>query len=61
MEAANVSIHRATPNNSDEINHVIDTVEPDVCIFDRFVTEEMFGHYVHNRRPDCLRVVGMCC
>lgn len=30
---------------------------PDVCVFDRFSTEEMFSHHVHRHCPSALRVL----
>jgi hypothetical protein len=46
-------------NNREAISDVLRSVRPDVCIFDRFVTEEQYGHHVRDIAPDCLRVVGM--
>lgn len=32
---------------------------PDVAIFDTFVCEEKFSHYIHAKFPNCLKVLDL--
>lgn len=32
---------------------------PDIAIFDTFVAEEMFSHYVHTKFPSCMKVLDL--
>jgi hypothetical protein len=36
---------------------VLEAVQPDVCVFDRFTLEEMFGWMVRKHAPAALRVL----
>ena len=42
---------------NDEAQFVAAVGQPDVCVMERFMTEEMFGHYLYAHCPGCVRVL----
>lgn len=55
---AGVATYMCTQNNEDAVMGVLEAVRPHICLFDRFVTEEQFGHYVERLAAPAMRVVG---
>lgn len=43
--------------NCDSFNAFIQTLKPEIVLFDRFTTEEQFGWRVEEELPDCLRIL----
>jgi glycosyltransferase involved in cell wall biosynthesis len=43
--------------NSSSFDHFVEELNPDVVVFDRFMTEEQFGWRVAEHCPDALRVL----
>lgn len=43
--------------NHDSFNSFLSNLQPDMVLFDRFITEEQFGWRVEDSLPDCLRVL----
>lgn len=43
--------------NSESFDHFVREVNPDVVIFDRFMTEEQFGWRVHSSVPEAIRIL----
>jgi hypothetical protein len=31
----------------------------DVAVFDTFIAEEFFSHYVHKKYPNCLKILDL--
>lgn len=55
---AGVATYTCTQNNEEAVVRVLEAVRPHICVFDRFVTEEQFGHYVERLSASAMRVVG---
>jgi hypothetical protein len=51
--------HVCQPNREDDFVDVLQKSRPDVVIFDRFYTEEMFSHIVEKHMPNVCRVLDM--
>jgi hypothetical protein len=56
-EAVNLTGVHTTPPNGPEFECVLKQVKPDVVVFDRVSTEEMFGWQVHTHAPDAVRIL----
>jgi len=56
LEAMGVQTHSVAVNDAD-FDQWIQSLAPDVVIFDRFMTEEQFGWRVAEQCPDALRVL----
>ena len=50
-----VATHYCPPNDEAHFQTVAGT--PDICVFEKFPTEEMFSYQVHRLFPNCLRVL----
>ena len=46
------------PNNYREADKFFNRYEyvPNVSLFDTFISEEKYSHFVHRKFPDCLKV-----
>lgn len=43
--------------NDESFDHFVHEVNPDVVLFDRFMTEEQFGWRVHSTVPEAIRIL----
>eukprot|EP00891_Asterochloris_glomerata_P003663 jgi/Astpho2/3663/e_gw1.00059.37.1_t len=47
------------PNREQQLTAILEQAPPDICIFDRFYTEEAFSFRVREVAPEALRVLDM--
>ena len=57
QQEAGIQGFRCASNDSLAVQQVLKEVKPDVCMFDRFVMEEQFGHAVHSFNPNIVSVL----
>lgn len=43
--------------NNSSFDHFVKTLDPDLVVFDRYMTEEQFGWRVAEHCPDCIRIL----
>lgn len=54
-------LHNVSPENMDSVFYAFKKIKGslDIAIFDTFVAEEKFSHFVHRRFPNCLKVLDL--
>lgn len=57
FEELGVKAHALGAINSSLVDECVAEIQPDLVIFDRFITEEMFGWRVRNVCPDAAHVI----
>jgi hypothetical protein len=57
FEALGVKAHGLAAINSNDVDECVKRIQPDLVIFDRFITEEMFGWRVRSICPEAAHVV----
>ncbi|KAL4430412.1 hypothetical protein ABPG74_013262 [Tetrahymena malaccensis] len=59
---SNVKIYEADYNNFESMDILLSkqlNFVPDIAIFDTFVCEEKFSHYIHTKFPNCMKVLDL--
>ncbi|GAB4821957.1 hypothetical protein N2152v2_009003 [Parachlorella kessleri] len=59
LESQGVPAIHCAPNREEELAGILQAVNPDVCVFDRFYAEEAFSFRVRDLAPGALRVLDM--
>ena len=59
VERLGAMTHVCQPNREGDFVDILEKSRPDVVIFDRFYTEEMFSHIVEKHMPNACRVLDM--
>ena len=59
LQGGGVSTYHCLANRSDDFDAALESSEPNVVVFDRFMTEEAFSFQVRRSRPSALRVLDM--
>ena len=50
-------VKQCSPHSTKEINEYVQTIKPDVVIYDRFITEEKYSWMIHKTLPNALTVL----
>lgn len=59
LEEKGVHVYQCPANREARFLEVLNTVQPTLCIFDRFYCEETFSFHVHRHAPNAMRVLDM--
>mmetsp|Transcript_20980 Transcript_20980/g.34198 ORF Transcript_20980/g.34198 Transcript_20980/m.34198 type:complete len:425 (+) Transcript_20980:110-1384(+) len=57
LERVGVECRTCQSNRAEGIETILGDVKPDLAVFDRFLSEELFSFHIHKHFPDCLRVL----
>ena len=59
LQKEGIQIASCPPNQTEEITSLLQRYRPDVVIFDRYYTEEMYSFRVKELAPNALRILDM--